>query len=455
MGTSRMHPHLNDSRRTHRRTPFTAAFAPCAILVLASSLIGCGQKDAATPTAEQPAAEPAAAAEQATAPSEPAPASLASQSYSASADELLAARLSDEEAAAGWIRLFDGHTLFGWEITGDANFRVQDGAIVVDQGEQCLMCTSSTWGDFELTFDFKAQEDTNSGVFVRTPFRPADITRDCYEINIAPDDNPFPTGSIVKRQKVDAEAAGPQTPGQWRTMSVIADGNQVTVSLNGNVVCRYTDPADLAPQRIGLQHNSGRVEFKDIKIRPLDLKPMLDAELSQWKKYPEMPGSFTVNDDGDLHVRGGKTQLETKQSYGDFFLLAQYKIDDPEMNSGIFFRCIPGAEMMGYECQINNGFKDGNRLTPLDCGTGGIFRRQDARVIAGENAAWSTVLLHASGNKIAAWVGGVQVSDWEDTREAHENPRKGKRTEAGTIMIQGHDPETDVLFRGLQIAELE
>jgi hypothetical protein len=73
-------------------------------------------------------------------------------------------------------------------------------------------------------------------------------------------------------------------------------------------------------------------------------------------------------------------------------------------------------------------------------------------VVAGETGQWSTVLLQAHGSKIAAWVGGIQVSDWEDTREPHENPRKGKRLEPGTIMIQGHDPGTDVLFRNLQIA---
>lgn len=441
-----------DSLKTRVKIPlvsFGRAWKPAALLaVTLLSVSGCN-RDAleSPPTDRETIADP-----------EPAPEPVVvvdPQSYSADADQLLAARLSAADSAQGWVRLFDGHTLFGWEIGGEANFRVEEGAIVVDQGEQCLICTSSTWGDFELSFDFKAEKDTNSGVFVRTPFDPQDPAIDCYEINIAPDDNPFPTGSIVKRQKVDGETAGPQQPGQWRTMTVTADGKEVTVTLDSDVVCRYTDPVDLAPRRIGLQHNSGRVEFRDIKIRPLGLQPMLDADLSQWKKYPEMPGEFTINEDGDLHVVGGRTQLETKASYGNFFMLAEYKIDDPNMNSGIFFRCIPGDEMMGYECQVNNGFKDGNRLVPLDCGTGGIFRRQDARVIAGENAEWSTVLLHANGSKISAWVGGVGVSDLDDTREAHENPRKGKRVEPGTIMIQGHDPGTDVLFRNLQIVELK
>ena len=383
----------------------------------------------------------------------PAPTTFTRETYAATEEQLLAARLDDAVAAEGWVRLFDGHTLFGWEPSEGANFRIEDGAIVVDQGAQCLMCTTSTWGDFELELEFKAEANTNSGVFVRTPLTAKDVTTECYEINIAPDDNPFPTGSIVKRQKVDAEAAGAQTPGQWRSMTIRVEGRDVQVKLGDAAVCRYTDEVDLAARRIGLQHNSGRVAFRDIKIRPLGLAAMIDGELSGWTKYPEMPGDFSVTDAGELHVVGGRTQLETKASYGDFFLFGQYKIDDPEMNSGIFFRCIPGDEMMGYECQVNNGFK-GSRLEPLDCGTGGIFRRQDARVVAGENGQWSTVLLHAAGNHVAAWVGGVQVSDWHDTRDTHQNPRKGRRDDAGTIMIQGHDPGTDVLFRELKIGEL-
>ena len=40
--------------------------------------------------------------------------------------------LSEEELAAGWIRLFDGSTLFGWQANSDANWQVVDGAIRVD-----------------------------------------------------------------------------------------------------------------------------------------------------------------------------------------------------------------------------------------------------------------------------------------------------------------------------------
>ncbi len=46
------------------------------------------------------------------------------------------------------------------------------------------------------------------------------------------------------------------------------------------------------------------------------------------------------------------------------------------------------------------------------------------------------------------------MSDWTDERAPHENPRKGLRLKAGTIIIQGHDPTTDLSFRNLRIAEL-
>ena len=61
------------------------------------------------------------------------------------------------------------------------------------------------------------------------------------------------------------------------------------------------------------------------------------------------------------------------------------------------------------------------------------------------------VVLAANGPKFSAWVGGIQVSDWYDDREPHENPRKGSRLEAGTIMIQGHDPGTDAKLKQIRI----
>jgi len=110
--------------------------------------------------------------------------------------------------------------------------------------------------------------------------------------------------------------------------------------------------------------------------------------------------------------------------------------------------------MNGYESQIHNGFKNGDRSQPLDCGTGGIFRRQNARRVVADDLKWFFKTIVAHGPHVAVWVNGFQVTDWTDNRPPDPNPRKGLRVEPGTLMIQGHDPTTDLSFRNLRVAEL-
>ena len=43
-------------------------------------------------------------------------------------------KLSDDELREGWISLFDGTTLFGWDVPSETNWRVKDGPIVVGAG---------------------------------------------------------------------------------------------------------------------------------------------------------------------------------------------------------------------------------------------------------------------------------------------------------------------------------
>ena len=137
---------------------------------------------------------------------------------------------------------------------------------------------------------------------------------------------------------------------------------------------------------------------------------------------------------------------------GDFVLQLECISNKQHLNSGIFFRCIPGDVMNGYESQIHNGFEDSDRQKPMDWGTGGIFKRQVARIVAADDLKWFHKTLIVQGPHIAVWVNGMHVTDWTDNRQPNENPRRGLRTEPGTIMIQGHDPTTDLSFRNLEIA---
>ncbi len=360
--------------------------------------------------------------------------------------------LSAEEIADGWILLFDGHTLFGWKAASKANWAVRDGAITANDGPEGLLCTTSQWGNYVLRVEFRAEKGANSGVFLRTSPQPTDVTTKCYELNIAdPGASEYPTGSFVQRKK----AAGTFDTTTWRTFEVTADAGRFAVKLDGRPVLDYTDPKPLGRGFIGLQFRNGKVEFRNVKLKPLGAKSLFTGkDLSGWKTYPELPSVFTVTPEGWLNVKNGRGQLETAGQYADFTLRLDAFVNGKALNSGVFFRCIPGENMNGYECQIHNGFLDGDRNKPQDCGTGGFFRRQDARRVVANDFEWFTLTLHADGPHMAAWVNGYPVSDWTDTRPADPNPRKGLRLAAGTLMIQGHDPTTDLSFRNLRLAEL-
>ena len=359
--------------------------------------------------------------------------------------------LTPEELADGWILLFDGETDFGWKAANQANWKVADGVLSVSEGEQGLLHTTSEFADYLLKVDFRADRQTNSGIFLRTPAKPTDPARDCYELNIAPDDNPFPTGSFVKRRR----AEGARTSGAWQTFEVLAHGGRFQVKLDGKQVLDYTDPQPPGRGFIGLQLNSGPVEFRNVKLKPLGLEPIFNGrDLAGWQPFPGKKSVFSVTPDGELNVKNGPGQLESTGRFGDFVLQAEVFVNGEKRNSGIFFRSIPGEYSNGYESQIHNGYADGDRTRPLDYGTGAIYRRQKARKVVSNDFEWFFKTLVVSGNHIAVWVNGCQVTDWTDNRAPNKNPREGLRTEPGTLILQGHDPTTDISFRNLRACEM-
>lgn len=369
-----------------------------------------------------------------------------------SAAEPVPNTLTPEEINDGWILLFDGETDFGWQAGSKANWRVAEGVISVSEGEKGLLATTSEFADYDLKVDFRAPAETNSGVFLRTPLVPTDPTKDCYELNIATEKvSPFPTGSFVGRRK----ATGAFDTSTWRTFTVRAEKGHFTVAVDGQQVLDYTDPAPIGRGRIGLQFNSGKVEFRNVKLKPLGLEDIFNGrDLTGWRVSPDKPSQFSVTPEGAIRVQNGPGQLESERQAADFVLQLEIYSGGKNLNSGIFFRSIPGEHWQGYESQVQNGYLNGDRTKPVDCGTGGFYRRQNARKVVSNDFEWFKKTLVVSGDHMATWINGYQVSDWTDTRPPHENPRQGLRRQAGTFSIQGHDRTTDLSFRKLRLAEM-
>jgi hypothetical protein len=360
------------------------------------------------------------------------------------------------ELADGWISLFDGKTLYGWQANSDLNWSVRDGAIRADRGKAGLLLTTFQIADFEFRCEYFLQKEGNSGIFLRTPLTPKDPRRDCYELNMCDSHPAFPTGSIVGRQRARGVFPG---EGKWMTMEVRVAGPRIQARLDGTPVIDFTDtsPSALRIGHIGLQMNGGAVAFRKIALRPLGTKDLFNGrDLDGWHLVPGSKTHFDVVD-GTIHASGGPGFLETNDTFGDFVLQFDARTNGPNLNSGIFFRAMAGTLKQpsnGYELQIHNGFKHGDRSDPADAGTGAIYRRTKARWVIPNDREWFTGTLVANAGHFSVWVDGVQVTDWTDTRPDDPNPRRGRRLAAGHFLLQGHDRTTDLNFRRIRVAPL-
>ncbi|MBS0266451.1 MAG: DUF1080 domain-containing protein [Planctomycetes bacterium] len=356
---------------------------------------------------------------------------------------------------AGWIKLFDGETLFGWKSNkDDVNWEITRGVVHADKGGIGLLVTTVEFADYEVLCDFRLSKGGNSGIFLRTLFNPQEVQTDCYELNMCDSHPAFPTGSLVGLAKPERPVSGEE---EWMTYHVVCQGNRIDVKLDGQPILSYTDTRPQARARgfIGLQKNAGKAEYKNIFLRPLSAQPLFNGkDLTGWRKVPGGKSEFAVAE-GAIHVTNGRGFLETEATWGDFILQSQIKTNGKHLNSGIFFRALPGTEQEpsnGYEAQVQNAYDKNDRTKPSDFGTGAIYRRVKARRVVSNDFEWFTMTVAATGPQISVWVEGEQVTDWMDPRPPHENPREGRRTKPGHFSLQGHDPTTDLLFRNLRVS---
>jgi Domain of Unknown Function (DUF1080) len=177
------------------------------------------------------------------------------------------------QAAQGWTSLFDGKSLSNhWKEIGEANWKIEDGAAVATKGTGYLV-SKQPYGDFQLKAEFWADEDTNSGIFIRCANSEKITATDCYEVNIF-DKRPEPaygTGAIVDVAKVEPM---PKAAGKWNTYEITAQGPHLVVVFNG---VKTVDVQDSKRDKgvIALQHGAGADKKEGaIKFRKVEIKPL-------------------------------------------------------------------------------------------------------------------------------------------------------------------------------------
>jgi len=226
-----------------------------------------------------------------------------------------------QSADKGFVSLFDGKTLTGWNVepkTKVSDWTVRDGVIVGrgDKGQSYLAWKDKGIADFELKLSYRLPAGKgNTGIDIRG--RPVLTGRRRYEsyhadlghVGIGPHILGAWDFHFTKRKEypcnrgtrlvigADGKAhsskiSGALTkadirPRQWNDVRVIARGNHFQFFINDKIASEFTDNAgsgrlDKGVIRLQIHDRGMHVEFKDIRMKLLTApkKPMPIIDIS-------------------------------------------------------------------------------------------------------------------------------------------------------------------------------
>ena len=167
----------------------------------------------------------------------------------------------------GFINLIDGQSLNGWSIIGNGSWVVGNGLV---EGNKAMgfLVSDQSYKNFVIRAEFWANEDANSGIFLRCQDRTKVTSDNAYEVNIfdkRPDQN-YATGAIVDVAKVNPV---PKAAGKWNTFEITANGSHFKVVMNGVVTVADGQDSKFTEGPIALQSAGGIVKFRKLQIKPL------------------------------------------------------------------------------------------------------------------------------------------------------------------------------------------
>src|SRR5438132_1109078 len=150
---------------------------------------------------------------------------------------------SASAAEPGFVSLFDGKTLDGWQIVGQkgTGYLVENGLLVCPADGGGNLFTTREYSNFVLRFEFRLFEGSNNGIGIRAPLE-GDAAYAGMEIQILDDEHPDYAklqpaqyhGSIYG--VVPAKRGAPKKAGEWNTEEIVCDGRKVKVTVNDKVV---------------------------------------------------------------------------------------------------------------------------------------------------------------------------------------------------------------------------
>jgi hypothetical protein len=192
------------------------------------------------------------------------------------------------EKEEGFVSLFDGKTLDGWQ-GNKSGYDIVDGAIVCKEKGGGNIYTEKEYADFHLKFEFKLTPGANNGIGIRTPLS-GDPAYVGMEIQVLDDSSDKYKGLKEYQHHGSVYGVAPakvghlKPVGEWNSEEIIVKGKQVTVILNGTTIVDVDIEKASTPKTIdgqdhpGLKRDKGficfcghgaHVEYRNLRLKEL------------------------------------------------------------------------------------------------------------------------------------------------------------------------------------------
>lgn len=198
--------------------------------------------------------------------------------------------LTEEEKTDGFVSLFNGKNLDGWQ-GNKVDYYAENGELVVDpkKGGHGNLFTGKEYSDFIFRFEFQLTPGANNGLGIRAPLK-GDAAYVGTELQIL--DNTAPVYANLEDYQYHGSAYGIipakrgflKPVGEWNVQEVYLNGSQIKITLNGEVIL----DGDLKEaskngtldkkDHPGLKRDSGYIGFlghgSELKFRNLRIKDL-------------------------------------------------------------------------------------------------------------------------------------------------------------------------------------
>ncbi|HLQ43560.1 MAG TPA: DUF1080 domain-containing protein, partial [Planctomycetaceae bacterium] len=349
--------------------------------------------------------------------------------------------------------LFDGKSLDGWTVENGAKVEVQDGLLLLKDGDGWLR-SHHVYTDFQLHVEWKslATDNYDAGIYLRALPGGAPFPKRGYQANLLKGKE----GNIGNLP--GAESEGLVKVGEWNSFDITVVGDKVTMVINGQPA--YSVGGIMEPVgHVGIQvevPKGGQFLLRNLRITEFGFSSLFNGQdLTGWEGAGQDASTCWKVEDGLLICTGQKGPwLRSCAEYGNYSLRLDYLLAGGG-NSGVYVR-VP---------KDGNHHRENDTLPPagfevqvLDDDAPQYATLKDFQYsasiydIAGANprvnrpaGQWNTLEITCDGHHVTTRHNGLTVTDV--TAETH--PAIKLRELKGYLGLQNHS--TEVKFRNLRL----